>query len=293
MKRYSFVIGFAALAGCNQPTMDKVDLFGVGGDGGMQDLVANNNKDLVMKLPTGAPCMSKTECGGTSPTCEMKLQSGEAFPGGYCSSTCSTSMNDPNNDGLNPKCPGGTGTCVGGKCYTKCTGSSNMTNTMPCERMGYACFNIGMPVCLPASHSQCDPNVRDSCPQDGGLVTDTDAGTLSGQVCAPVGEDPVGQCVAACDVFVQNCPDLQNGNKQGCYAEYKFGLGLCFGVVGGGMDGAACQYLNGCDPGFACTANKCRAYCGGPNNVMCTNGKMCAQLSMMSPPTTVVGVCGG
>jgi hypothetical protein len=239
-----------------------------------------------MGAPTGDPCAKDCDCAGSRPTCMKQDAQGTPFAGGYCTSSCDPAMNDPTTT-VNAACPG-TGTCIGlnggGVCYRACTATGGMR---PCTRSGYACF-VGMSgadVCLPASRSQCDPTVADSCAQDGGVA----------EGCVAIGPDPVGKCVPECDLFAQNC-----GAGQGCYASYAFGFGVCAAVFMAGTDGASCMYTNSCSAGFAChgepTGSFCRPFCGGPANVACAAGdqkKVCVTLSSTSPPTSVVGVCGG
>jgi hypothetical protein len=260
------------------------------------------NADLAMKqlANTGDPCAKSTDCGGNSPSCLVKDSSGLMWPLGYCTSKCNPQKNDPNTY-TNTACPGN-GTCIGngtsGSCYTYCTSKSG---GLPC-RDQYLCFNwtMGDRYCGPAASSECDPSKTGTCPQDGGSIFVDDGGqsTYSGRVCERIGPDPVGQCADGCSVFLQNCNNDNSGNPQGCYASFETGEGLCSSPAPGGKDGAACIYLNGCDPGLGCHTEGnnyvCRPYCGGPNNVACNNGKKCVVMSTSGTvPVAVVGMCGG
>jgi hypothetical protein len=227
---------------------------------------------------TGAPCASAAECGGMQPVC-LTTQNGQTWPGGYCSSSCNPVQNDPGS-GLNPACPG-SGTCAGqgmmGSCFAPC-------GPPPCARMGYSCFATPFNACEPTSLSQCDPTVAGKCG--------------AGMSCVRIGPDPVGRCDPGCDLFAENCPADGQGNPQACYASQDNGEGTCFSLRNppGSSDGMQCMFLNDCAPGLYCHGEGafayCRPYCGGPNNVACTNGKACVDLSA-KVPKSVVGLCGG
>lgn len=309
------------VAGCGTPTS--------GADGaGKQDLAGLNGADLAMAggdlaqagptgADTGAPCAKAADCAGTKPVCVTKDTQGIAWPGGYCVSQCNPIKNDPN-DGTNPGCPGGNGTCRGqgnqGVCETACTAAAGAN---PCTRTGYSCFQA----CEPTAESQCDPNKRASCPQDGGapitVVTThvpdggipdggnadaftTTTTTNSSRVCTLIGADPVGACSNGCDPTAMQdpmtpVPPCKAGD--GCYPSYATGEGFCFGVfgmLGGSGDNTPCKYLNGCDPGFACRTVGmnlvCKQICGGPKNVACPMGQTCKDLSK-TVMKNVVGSC--
>jgi hypothetical protein len=102
----------------------------------------------------------------------------------------------------------------------------------------------------------------------------------------------VGQCVPSCDPFAQDCPA-----REGCVASADTGEAGCVALSYTGKDGAPCVTPEECHAGFYCVAppmmqGACRAYCGGPNNVTCTNGHTCIDLST-KVPQTIVGVCAG
>jgi hypothetical protein len=257
--------------------------------------------------------MKNADCGGNKPQCLTKTANGFMWPGGYCTSTCNPNKND-NMTGANPACPGG-GICVGqgsmGICETNCT---DMKGMMPCTRAGYVC-NQG---CEPAAVVECDPTKtigtmpigpKGSCPQDGGVLLpnqipdggNPDSGTFvySGRTCVRIGAE-VGVCADGCNPLVQNCPAGAQGGQQACYASSDTGEGDCFNINSMGNDGDACNYINDCNPGLGCWSppgmmnamSVCRAYCGGPKNVGCANGKKCADLSMTVKVATM-GACGG
>jgi hypothetical protein len=228
---------------------------------------------------TGDPCALATDCAGTKPVCITKDAMGIAWPGGYCTSSCNPQLNDQNT-GLNAACPGGAGTCLGngttGTCETACTA---MNGAMPCTRQGYLCFQG----CEPAAESMCNPTLKGQCG--------------NGMACVRIGSDDVGSCAPACNPFQQGCANINNMTA-GCYASDDNGEGVCSAVFNDNMDGVACLYLNDCHPGLGCYLPPqqqnavCRPYCGGPNNVPCTNGHVCVDLSMNVKVATV-GVCGG
>jgi hypothetical protein len=243
---------------------------------------------------TGGSCTSAIDCGGTAPTCITKDSNGIVWPGGYCTSKCNPTKNDPNT-GVNVSCPG-SGTCIGygvtGLCEATCT---NMSGTMPCTRMGYSCFQS----CEPSAESECNPTVHGSCPQDGGsvhYVVDLGMEVRAGRTCFRIGADDVGACGDSCNPFVQDCGLDQNGDPQGCYATADTGEGICVTHLPASQgDGALCNYLNDCDAGFGChpggvgMAGTCRAYCGGPNAVTCV-GATCSDLSPTVSAATI-GYC--
>jgi hypothetical protein len=230
---------------------------------------APHNPDAASLGATGDPCTLASDCTGTTPTCILNV-GGLAYPGGFCSSHCDATKNDPSSE-INPACPG-TGTCVGTSCGVLCGAGTCRT--------GYSCFNSATAaVCLPTALSQCDPTVAGSC-----------ADTTT--TCDQVGQDPVGQCDPKCDPFAQDCAD----SSKGCFANPQSGVGTCAGPNPNNGDGVPCNFENDCANGLGCyvggSSPVCRPYCGGPNNVACTNGKTCVDLSATVPQATV-GVCGG
>jgi hypothetical protein len=240
---------------------------------------------------TGDPCKTKDDCAGTSVMCVTKDAGGNMYMDGYCSAKCNPTKNTGDGQGgsTNSACPG-QGTCVGqgttGQCYLE--GCS-----MGTCRTGYSCFNFPEgPVCFPSSASECNP-VKMDCPQDGGAFTTVDdAGTMvySGRVCAQIGQDPVGQCVNGCDVFLENCM-----NGEGCFVSPNAMSpdASCISASGG-ADGTQCQYLNSCDPGLEChvegNVGVCRHYCGGPMMVACPQGQTCKDLGA-NVKMNVIGIC--
>jgi hypothetical protein len=268
-KRFAVLALFAAGCGGGNMTAD-------GGDAGVGDLAMRG--DLAMAAgSTGAPCKSKADCSGSTPTCIL-TKDGLTWRDGYCSAGCSDGDNDTTTR-FNPACPGGTSTCAGGQCFLGCSAGT-------C-RDGYSCFNFAeIPVCWTTAASECDPTTMNTCPQDGG--TTDDAGTYFGKVCVPLGDDPVGLCWNACDVFEQNC-----AQDEACTADEMTGQADCAGA-GLGSDGEACKYLNDCAAGLACHDeggnSVCRAYCGGPGNGACPMGQTCKDLSQMVPKSRI-GIC--
>ena len=239
---------------------------------------------------TGALCTTATECMGPTPVCRTKSHTGIIYPGGYCSSACDPTKNDPMT-GIDPECPSNAGTCVPGAtpaCLALCT---DKAGAEPC-RDQYSCFLASnlTAVCLPSSISQCDPTVKGSCPS-------SDAGTP--QTCTSVGIDPVGQCDEACDYFAQSCASIQAGDAsaqpRACYAN-ELGEGVCAVPSAMGADGATCVFFTDCAAGLGCrlegNAGACRPYCGGAGNVACNNGKQCVD-SSMTVPKSVAGYCAG
>ncbi|MSP61123.1 MAG: hypothetical protein EXR72_12415 [Myxococcales bacterium] len=221
---------------------------------------------------TGEPCTKATDCAGTKAICITKDTQGVMWPGGYCTSQCNPTKNDPQDDS-NAMCPG-IATCRGagtsGGCELLCDKGSCRT--------GYSCFQT----CNPTSLSMCNPTKAGSCGAN--------------KTCARLGADDVGSCQAACDPLKQGCPMDANMNDQGCFASADTGEGLCFApVTPGGVptkDGDGCKYLNGCSAGSACYMAMCRAYCGGMMMKACTNGKKCVDLNA-NVKVAKIGVCGG
>jgi hypothetical protein len=228
--------------------------------------------------PTGTACLDVSECDGAGANCITKDSAGIVYPGGYCTSKCDPTQNKP--DGINVACPGGSGVCVG-LCYASCTAKNG---SMPCSRQGYSCFTFCAEkacfgACYPTSASECAPSVPGSCGP--------------GMACYPIGLDDVGQCLATCDLFKQDCNQAMG--SMGCYIQDDTGQGYC-SQVGDLTDGAPCQYINDCLPGLGCFQNGntgvCRPFCGGPMNVPCTNGKSCVDFST-KVKVAVAGVCAG
>jgi hypothetical protein len=239
----------------------------------------------VIGRPTGAACTSDKECLGTTPHCTTVDANSTSWPGGSCTSKCMDTQNDPTT-GINPKCPGGAGTCLGGSCFSACTAK---TGAMPCERSGYSCFDPG--TCLPTSLSNCVPFQANACPD----TPQSDGGAPRHNTCVPAGPDPVGICLDGCSVFAQDCPLDGTSSPQACYAVLQSGEGYCI-PPGLGVDGDSCQYPAECAPGFGCQGDKsgghCRPWCGGPGNVACPSSRVCTDLSG-TVSTTVVGMCAG
>jgi hypothetical protein len=210
---------------------------------------------------TGAACGSAAECAGAQADCL-------SWPSGYCTSTCNPA--DSGADGIDPNCPGGGGYCVSltgsPQCLATCTAH---TGTQPC-RSSYSCFIIG---CLPDSFSQCDPTMAGTC--------------TSGNVCWSLGPDPVGLCVASCDVFAQGCP-AGSGGPQVCDIVNARGDEGCVATAQQ-PEGAKCLNAGACAAGLSCFGGFCRAFCGGPGAVACATGT-CKDYSA-SIPSTTVGVC--
>jgi hypothetical protein len=125
----------------------------------------------------GAACTQGSQCTGMAATCATVTPIGQAFPGGYCSATCSTSAEC----GAEGACPLGelislapdnpllTG--LAGQCWDKCTTAGQVSNC----RTGYTCTTLGMvvgmnlpvpqlslPVCLPANISLGDGGTGDA-----------------------------------------------------------------------------------------------------------------------------------
>ncbi len=262
-------------------------------------LVCNNGTcGMMMGGNTGDPCTKASDCAGTKATCITKDTQGVTWPGGYCTSQCNPQKND--SMGLNSACPGGMGTCLGagtmGACEVACSAGT-------CPRQGYACFQG----CEPASRSECDPTKAMSCPQDGGAVIDSDAGTTSPRTCAKIGTDNVGQCVNGCDPLAaqsEGNPSPPCTASEGCYPSYFTGEGTCFQTVapaqGTGDEGMPCMFLNNCLPGLSCHAENntavCRHMCRtGAMPVACPMNlnKKCGKLFSMTPVSTdVLGLCG-
>jgi hypothetical protein len=261
-------------------------------------LVCNAGNCKPQGAPTGDPCTAPADCDGNKPVCITKDSTGVMWPMGYCSSTCSTTKNDPNTR-INPACPGNNGTCVGTQCETLCSAGT-------C-RMGYSCFQS----CEPTGRSQCDPTMAMSCPQDGGtgfFQPDPDGGVddagmplgkdvTAPRNCARIGQDDVGRCTDGCDpLYPQSTgmPSPPCTAQQGCYPSYETGLGTCFETLNGVDEGQPCMYLNNCNPGLACRTVKnqkiCRKMCGGPNMVGCPNGQTCADLTT-TVKKDVLGSC--
>jgi hypothetical protein len=244
---------------------------GGGGGNTAADAAVKNHPDAGL-ANTGEACTTPADCaGGANKSCILTTGNSLTWPGGYCSNTCTTTANDPNNQ-VNPSCPGNA-TCVGaggtsGSCQLLC-------NAGEC-RTGYSCFNTGPGVstCAPTALSQCDPTMANSC-------------NSTSMVCVQIGLDPVGQCEPTCNPFAQDCTDPAY-----CYASPTTGVGSCADSTMSGADGTTCGYLNDCDKGLDCYQGTCRPYCGGPSAVACTNGKACVDLSPQVAQS-VVGVCGG
>jgi len=231
--------------------------------------------DLAVPLAnTGEPCQAGSDCAGKQPVCVTVDNNGVTWPNGYCTSLCFVDKNDPQS-GINPDCPGGQGTCIPGgggegACETACTA---MGGAMPCARAGYSCFLQG---CEPTARSQCNPTncTKNAC--------------VAGTACFRVGLDPVGECDPVCDPFAQKCMP-----GDGCYPTVDCGAASCVQFLGNsGLDGEPCQYDNLCAPGLTCFKGFCRPLCGGPNMVVCHNGKACVDLSP-TVKASVVGVCAG
>lgn len=223
---------------------------------------------------TGDPCAKDADCKGVDATCVL-VDDGAVSPGGRCTSTCDDSENDPSGYGHNAGCPGTKGSCwIDQRCYQLCTERSGAA---PC-RDGYSCFfTQGATGCKATATSECDSFKAGSCaPLDGGL-----------RVCRRTGLDPVGRCVPGCDLFTQDC-----SAGSACYATL-VGEGMCVPIDRPGNDGDPCSSPAQCDRGLTCAPTSlCRPYCGGSNDVPCTNGHTCVDYDT-DVPATVLGLCDG
>jgi hypothetical protein len=238
---------------------------------------------------TGDACTKATDCAnGLGPnqkaTCITKTgtQTPVTWPMGYCSSPCRTSKTSLT-DGTNSDCaadPNGVGAaCIAspgqatGECHTACA-----DHTTDC-RTGYVCGFVGGVVgtCLPAALSQCDMNTP--C-QD------------ANKSCVSYSPDgSYGQCELKCDYFKQDCAAVQ-GETVECLPDLTTGVGNCIASVNpNNMEGAQCQFLNDCAPGFICASQACHALCGGPNSVACGAGKTCSDIPNAMVKKAVVGAC--
>jgi len=215
--------------------------------------------------PTGGPCSTSTECAGGGVVQCLTNADGLTWTGGYCSAACD--VGDADFDGFDPDCPG-SGFCVNLEASAQCLATcSAMTGPNPC-RTGYSCFSFG---CAPSGISQCDPTVVDSCEAVPG-----------GGVCRTFGLDPVGQCIASCDVFAQDCVP-----GDGCYVVNTLGDTGCM-YSNDGAEGTFCLADTDCAPGTACIGNLCAAFCGGPSNVACATGTCVGDGGI---PSSTIGVC--
>lgn len=89
----------------------------------------------------------------------------------------------------------------------------------------------------------------------------------------------------ACDVIAQNCPATQ-----GCYYARSMMGGkpttMCAEVTRSGGDGAPCEFVNECLPGFTCNAGVCRRYCCMGRTSDCPAGQICIGIA-----ETGIGQC--
>jgi hypothetical protein len=223
------------------------------------------------KKNTGEPCAADADCLGVNAKCILVDSKGTTWPDGYCTSDCDPGK-DQQGDRSDAECPGGAGTCIivppnTFRCERNCTAKSGMN---PCTRAGYTCF-FG---CEPTSLSQCNPTKRGDCGAMGS--------------CFRTGRDDVGSCMPACDPFQQTC-----GQGMGCYPSGENGESSCFMTLNNQNDGDSCLYINGCNPGLVCyKAAGCHPFCGGPNNVACTNQHSCVDFTA-TVPASEIGVCDG
>lgn len=148
--------------------------------------------DLAHGPGTGDPCKRDSDCvpgpDGRA-RCILKTAPGEhwvmevVWPGGYCSSYCRIERNDPDT-GINPDCPGGSGSCeqlrgdggAEGQCLLQCF-TERYRRYCDFERFQYRCGSPGRrPLCLPATveKRECDGRKRGSCGPGRTCVVDVD-----------------------------------------------------------------------------------------------------------------------
>jgi hypothetical protein len=253
---------------------------------------------------TGDPCAKASDCAkGTGPnqsavcTKSTMLQGGGTltWPDGYCTSPCRVSKNDPNNNGLNPDCAGGLGTCAGnsgtGTCVVFCGSSAD------CRDKNYACFVVSQIAlgCEPAALSQCNPGKAATCPDTANCAGQNDGGVMPPcyrDTCVNEGDGTVGTCLPGCNPFTaMGCPD---GNDTDCHCSDVTGEGLCNGAGVGGGAGAACgHFFTDCASGYGCLNGVCYKYCNDANAAtQCSQGATCKPFSSMTKvKTSVAGIC--
>jgi hypothetical protein len=109
---------------------------------------------------------------------------------------------------------------------------------------------------------------------DGGGGGGGDAGDAGG------GGRMCGVAGGACDVIRQDCP-----SPQACYYVASMPGGtpstMCISVNMTGGDGATCEFVNDCLPGFTCNGGVCRHYCcmGSSSDCPAGMGQFCVGLA--------------
>lgn len=114
-------------------------------------------------------------------------------------------------------------------------------------------------------------------PGDTGMPIDSGGG---GRMCtAPGGE---------CDVILQNC-----AAPLGCYYVRADAMSapttMCLDVAATGGDGASCEFVNECLPGFTCSDGVCRHYCCNGSTSDCPSGS--GQLCVGLVGSDSIGTC--
>lgn len=135
--------------------------------------------------------------------------------------------------------------------------------------MGAACFNPN--VCMPF----CDDT--HGCPNDG-------SGNPGVCIYGIEGSDDIMLCSAA-----DSCDPVDNtgcAEGEGCYIVDQDGNLMCTDQVGTLSEGATCQYINDCAPGFICTGT-CMQMCHLDGSGECGTGS-CVGLQGLD----TYGVCG-
>ncbi len=107
----------------------------------------------------------------------------------------------------------------------------------------------------------------------------------------------VAICLPPCAPLLQDCPDLANGQRQGCYLHIS-GASVCASVSSNPpiFPGQPCNFLNECAVGAGCVTDNgqsiCRAYCSydtfpDQSAPQCFTEDRCEQLGSLID----VGVC--